>query len=336
VAGADALALAAADSARFELRVARATLSAAPDPDAIVDWLAAHRIDVAILRVPADAGACAEGFRRAGLDPLHADSLVTWECDLQSHVPAAAASGAPELLDATSADGPAIVELLHQVFGQYRNHYNANPLLDGARAVDGYGEWALDHIGHGDRLCRITRHEGRISSLACSSHDAATGLCVGNLHGVAPACGGRGIYTELIRATQRHYRDGGFRRLRISTQLGNLTVQRVWAREGFVFAQAEHTYHLSPLFGCASRGSSVAAALAPHASTNDALWRAHRATLDASEGAGTSRVHLRSVEAARRVMRFVHVQRRIARGSRHVSLALGDDDAILGWAQTDS
>lgn len=234
------------ESARFGLRVFRAILPTI-DVDALFEELIARCVDLAIIRTP---GGSDQLYKIAhyGLHPLHADTLVTYECALQDITPKPLKRQRAIIDVARRGDGQAIIALVKEVFAYYPNHYHANPLLDREDVLDGYCEWALSHIdGKDGNIAWVARVDNRIAAIACSAFDEATGICHGVLHGVHPDFSGSGIYTNLIRHTQHHFRERGYRTLKISTQVGNLPVQRVWVREGFVFAEVFDTFHVNAL-----------------------------------------------------------------------------------------
>src|SRR5262249_25303683 len=163
-------------------------------------------------------------------------------------------------------------DLVQTVFAEYPNHYRANPLLRAEDVVAGYGEWALSHIGADDRTCWVACVDGRIAGLACSAFDLRTGVCQGVLHAVSPDFARRRIYTDLIRFTQNHFRARGLATLEISTQVGNLRVQRVWVKEGFTFETVIDTYHINALFGALAASGPPLTWRAPEQGAADAGW----------------------------------------------------------------
>jgi len=234
------------ESTRFRLRIFRA-LADSLDAEAIVAQLVDERVDVAILRLSPQATNGLRNIHAYGLHPIHADTLVIHECWLQEFQPRPLKNPPGNIRIAGPADAPAIAELMRAVFSEYPNHYRANPLLDRQGALDGYCEWALDHIEKAGRITWISCVGNRIAAIACSSFDEQSRACQGVLHGVHPEFSGNGYYTDLIRYTQIHFRNLGYRRLSIATQAGNLHVQRVWGRESFSLAEVFETFHVNAL-----------------------------------------------------------------------------------------
>lgn len=234
------------ESARFGLRTFRATVTSI-DTDALFEELVACHVDVAILRLPTRDSNQIQNIERYGLRAIHADTLVSYACRLQEHESKPLQNPGLQIDLARVDDEQAIIALIKAVFLDYPNHYHANPLLDRAAVLDGYCEWALTHIGGDNVVSWVARVDGRLAAIACSSFDASEGVCHGVLHGVHPDFSGSRIYTDLIRHTKNYFRNRGYRLLKISTQVGNLTVQRVWVREGFVFDEAFDTFHINAL-----------------------------------------------------------------------------------------
>lgn len=234
------------ESARFGLRTYRAELECV-DTQALFTALVANGADLVILRVPPAVAPTIHALDVYGLATLHADTLVTYGCDLQRVVSTEVSTEGFSIETAGQEERSAIADLVRHVFAGYPNHYAANPLLAQTDVLEGYCEWALSHLSTKHRSAWVARVQGRIAALACNVFDPTTGHCEGVLHGVDPAFAQRGIYTAMIRHTQQHFKRLGYRRLTIKTQARNLAVQRVWAREGFVLDHVQATVHVNAL-----------------------------------------------------------------------------------------
>jgi hypothetical protein len=266
------------ETARFGLSVARASLDDDEvDAAALARQLIKHRIDVAILRIPARPSPGIAALHAIGLAPIHADTLVTYSCDLVQHPPQALLNPSLQIRPAEPVDAPGITALVETVFADYPNHYRANPLFPREDIVAGYGQWALSHIDAANRTCWLACVDGRIAGLACSAFDDRTGVCQGVLHAVSPDFARNRIYTDLIRFTQNTFRERGLKALTISTQVGNLRVQRVWVREGFTFESAMDTFHINALFGAIDAAAEPLSVRAPAEGEADAGWLSARA-----------------------------------------------------------
>lgn len=243
------LVLSHVDSERFGLRVFRGTICSI-DERSLFQELVAESIDIAIVRTPAGAGAALNRLGRFGIHPLHADTLVYYQVALDAYEPRPLRNADLAFSEALPSDRGELESLVASTFNDYTSHYHANPLLDRDSILAGYAEWAAGYLAGGDaRTAWVARRGGAIVAFACCSHDDATGICEGILYGVRPDSAGGGLYGDLIRHTQAQFRNRGFHTMKVSTQVWNLAVQKVWNREGFVLTQAFDTYHVNALLG---------------------------------------------------------------------------------------
>jgi GNAT superfamily N-acetyltransferase len=65
----------------------------------------------------------------------------------------------------------------------------------------------------------------------------------GVLFGVAPGFQGQGIYRSLMISGMKWSQSKGARHMIVSTQIVNISVQKVWTRLGFEPSHAYHTFH---------------------------------------------------------------------------------------------
>lgn len=235
------------DSSRFGLRVFRGTLQTV-DARELFRELAASAVDVAIVRTDAGQGAAIAQLGRYGLHPLHADTLVYYDVALDRHEPKPLRNDDLEFSEAAAGDAAELQALVATTFADYRSHYHANPILDREAILAGYAEWAAGYLrGGSDRTTWVARRDGEIVAFACCSHDHASANCEGVLYGVHPEHAGGGLYGDLIRYTQARFRALGYGRMKVSTQVWNLAVQKVWSSEGFSLVHAYDTWHVNAL-----------------------------------------------------------------------------------------
>lgn len=232
------------DSARFDLDIYRATLSDSDEKAVFADILS-NRADVAILRCPAGTAARLQRLRRFGLEPIQADTLVYYSQNLDRYQPHPVRESGIE--EATPTDSAAIAKLVSQIFADYRSHYHSNSLFSPPAILAGYAEWAQDHLTGSNRQTWVVRQDEEIIAFACCQFDQEQGSCEGVLYGVHPEHAGRGLYGDLIRHTQTAFKARGFKLMKVSTQIGNFAVQKVWSREGFILTQAYDTFHVNAL-----------------------------------------------------------------------------------------
>jgi len=238
------------ESNRFGLRVARGTFDQI-DERALVRDIAAQRLDVAIVRLPAERAGAIQRLSRAGLHAVHADTLVYYEAQLQRLEPVSLRNADLTFAPALEDDRDALEELIALTFADYQSHYHANPRFHAESILAGYLQWARGFVCADDgRQIWVARRGEEIVAFACCRGEVDGASCEGVLYGVHPNHAGGGLYGDLIRYTQAAYRSRGFQRMRVSTQVQNFAVQKVWAREGFVLVQAYDTFHVNALLSC--------------------------------------------------------------------------------------
>jgi len=238
------------ESQRFDMRVFRAVANEIDDRQLFRSMIE-QRIDLLILRMPAPAGKHIAALQRYGLSPLHADTLVYYYVDLSTYEPQTLRNKEVVFDVAREEDFSTLQNLVGTIFVDYQTNYHANSLLDPSAILAGYKEWVCRHVtvtGH-DRITWIVRKADRVLGFCSCSFDEPSGEAEGVLYGLLPDAAGGGLYGDMIRYTQAHFKKLGVRSMKVSTQAHNYAVQKVWCREGFVLKQALDTFHISALFG---------------------------------------------------------------------------------------
>lgn len=67
--------------------------------------------------------------------------------------------------------------------------------------------------------------------------------------GLVPSAAGGGLYGELMRFGQNYALAHGYETMRISTQVQNYAVQKIWGREGLHMTAVYVTVHINSMFG---------------------------------------------------------------------------------------
>ncbi|MBW2693826.1 MAG: GNAT family N-acetyltransferase [Deltaproteobacteria bacterium] len=236
-----------AESERFGFKVMRAKFAEVPAPGALRDMILAEGADLVILRASADKRKELGMLSGAGFPSIVADTLVYYGVDLHRHSPAALRNSDLEFVRVDASLVPELSRLIDMSFCSYTNHYDANAFLKRSDFLAGYKEWAVgfgEHRGD-ERAAWVARRGGEAIAFCTCAWDRDARSADAVLYGVLPTAAGGGIYGDLIRFTQRHYLEAGCSRMRISTQVENFAVQKVWAREGFVMDEALVTIHIN-------------------------------------------------------------------------------------------
>jgi hypothetical protein len=248
-ADASALRFSPFESARFGLRVFRASVDAV-DAAAVAEEIERERIDVAILRIPARALYTVQPLAGLGFAPIVSDTLVGYEMDLSTHKPRTDTGSAVALRPVTRADTELLERMARAIFAGYVSHYHANPLFAHDRILDGYAEWATRHVAADDGSAAwIVEHDGQPVGFSCYRVTADGRQAVGVLNGIVPAARRRGFYSAMLRQMLSQFERLGAQRFAIATQVHNLAVQRTWTASGLLLDGAYNTVHVNAIRG---------------------------------------------------------------------------------------
>jgi ribosomal protein S18 acetylase RimI-like enzyme len=232
------------ESRRFGCRVFRGSVDHI-DPQQTLDFLINNAVDIAILRLPSMHTGNFAFLNELGMPYIVADTLVYYYCNLSSYEPKQIKNNELSFEATTAGDIAVINELVSKIFKDYTNHYYANPFMNKNDILDGYQEWAGNYItGHrSERLSWLTIEKGAfIGFIACFVREDE---CEIILNGVRPEASGRGIYSDMLRFIQNYFKKAGIKIMKVSTQVHNFAVQKVWAREGFFMHESFNTIHIN-------------------------------------------------------------------------------------------
>jgi acyl dehydratase len=236
------------ESERFGMNVYRYT----EDNDIDFRWVKSdiitNKIDLAIIRLNSEKKRENNKIWNIGFPVLHADTLVYYNCKLENlHI--------PELkndltFERCTIDNAVTLDfLVREIFKNYSNHYWTNQMIDRDKALNGYVEWACGFIQHNidesNKMGWLVIKDEKYIGFATCSIEGTEGE--GVLYGVLPEHSGGGVYTDMIRFTQNEMRKQGCEFMKVSTQIHNFSVQKVWSREGFHLWKSYDTYHVNSM-----------------------------------------------------------------------------------------
>ena len=237
----------ARDSLRFGLHVARGVIRSeesnlSASLERLHESLASIRPDIAVLRWPAQHTGLGEALQRRGWSLLPADTLVYWSLDLRS-------DGNDAAKQVIAADEPggvslkAVGDAVRNIFMSYPTHYTASEDFEPQRVLDGYVDWAVRTARENPGDCYALLHGEGLAALATTT-TVDGGRCMEVLlAGTAPARRGKGVYGILLDGLAARAAAAGRGALLISTQASNVSVQRAWARRGFLPIASFTTVH---------------------------------------------------------------------------------------------
>ncbi len=149
-----------------------------------------------------------------------------------------------QLREMTAGDQGAVIHIARTAFSGYYGHYHSDSRLDRRDCDATYVSWcetAVQNMGEVNKTIIAEDAAGICGFLTMKVHDDRQLELV--LSGVAKRVEGRGVYRRMIRQGIEYAITAGFKRVFTSTQIINLTVQRVWIAQGFFPIKFEYTFH---------------------------------------------------------------------------------------------
>ena len=232
------------DSRRFGTSVARLTVGHGTtwSPGLVEEVRAALGGDdqVLVVRHPPELTGLSEVLAESRRRLLPADALVYWET---SAVPLSTSAPTARGLTVTRGIGTAaeLDQTVRATFADYPNHYAVNPLFPPEDVLAGYVEWALRAAGADD--VAVLRDGEGVAGFATWSVEQALGHVEIELAGLVPRARGCGAYGQLLAEVGRVAHEAGIATVMISTQAGNVRVQRAWHRAGLAPMAVFTTLH---------------------------------------------------------------------------------------------
>jgi len=228
------------ESERFGYSFGRCSvpINSAAGPADIARAIESRDPDITVLRYPAERVDWFEQLARRLENRvlIHADNLVYWSLTVGTGRQPDPVEG---LRTANPTDAEMIGDLTTKIFTGYAGHYMANPLLSAAAADAGYRDWAMR-----TPLRDVVVLHDEVSPIGIATTESALEHVEILLAGVIPAQRGIGRYPHLLQAVETIARDCSKSDVVISTQAGNVGVQRAWARYGFLPLTSINTVHV--------------------------------------------------------------------------------------------
>lgn len=228
------------DSERFGVRVARGHILA-DNLSRVLDFCAGEKIDLLIARCATSDLVAAQNMEMNGF--LLMDTLIYYRFDLSKRaIPEDKGQSLVRLLQPEDKEQIRIVAAA--AFKGYMGHYHADRRLDRRRCDEAYTSWA-------ERSCipntaadvvLVAEQNGKVAgfgTLRVNSPQEVEGL----LFAVAPECQGRGVCRALMIRSLEWSRSRVAHRMVISTQITNVSMQKVWCRVGFEPSHSYYTFH---------------------------------------------------------------------------------------------
>ncbi len=228
------------DSERFGVRIARARVTS-DNLSRILDFCAVERIDMLIARCATNDLVAAQSMESNGF--LLMDTLVYYSFDLtKKMIPED--TGKIPLRRFQSGDRAEVRKVASAALKGYMGHYHADRRLDSGQCDEAYRSWAerscsTDNAADEVLVAETGSKVAGFATLRLNSPQEVEGL----LFAVAPESQGRGICRSFMIRSLQWCQEQGAKRMVISTQVTNVSMQKVWCRTGFEPSHSYYTFH---------------------------------------------------------------------------------------------
>ncbi len=233
--------LSAIDENRFGVRTARVANVRLDQLDSIDSFCKANQVKMLIARCYVYELPTAQAMQERGYSLM--DTLIYYTRRLAS-APIAEYSSGIVVRPVEPEEAETIAKLTSQIFRNYRGHYHADPRLNPADCDEVYTSWAYRSVMSrqvADSVLVAERENQVVGFIALRMNSKIEGE--GALYGVDPAVQGHGIGRNLIIGALRWLEANGAEKMVISTQITNVSSQKVWVRLGFEPMHAQYTFH---------------------------------------------------------------------------------------------
>ena len=228
------------DSERFGVRIARAHV-VSDNLSRALDFCAAERIDLLVARCRTSDLEAAQGMESKGF--LLMDTLLYYSFDLtKKEIPVDPCEvRVRRLLPGDEAEIPRVASA---AFKGYLGHYHSDRRLDSGQCDEAYRSWAersctTDKAADEVLVAELGGKVAGFATLRLNSPQEVEGL----LFAVAPESQGKGICRLFMIRSLQWCRAQGAKRMIISTQVTNVSMQKVWCRTGFEPSDSYYTFH---------------------------------------------------------------------------------------------
>jgi len=228
------------DSQRFGVRVARAHI-VPENLSRVLRSCAEEKIDLLMARCATGDLATVQDMEAQGFRLM--DTLLFYRFDLAKRaIPQD--RGEFQVRGLQPGEQNQVRGIAAAAFKGYMGHYHADGRLDRRLCDEGYASWADNSCvskSAADEVL-VAKHDDKVvgfGTLRVNSPQEVEGL----LYAVAPEWQGRSVGPSLMIHSLRWCCSQGAQRMIISTQVTNVSMQRVWCRVGFEPSHSYYTFH---------------------------------------------------------------------------------------------
>ncbi len=228
------------DRERFGVKTARVVGLTADRLLSILDFCTREEVILLIARCNLADLEAAQAMEREGF--LLMDTLVYYNFDLTRRaVPAD--NGVVQVRPIRPDEEDKMITVARESFRGYFGHYHADQRLDKYKCDEAYADWARKAFAsRQSENFLVGEIKGRVTSFGVlRMNNADEGEMF--LGGILPDFQGQGIYHSFLCQGMKWCLSKNAKKMIISTQLKNISVQKVLIKIGFEICRGYYTYH---------------------------------------------------------------------------------------------
>lgn len=237
------IALSQLDFSRFGKVTAKIHLDSRQDLSEVENWCVSNQVDLLIARIKTDEIYCVQNMERAGF--FLADTLVYFANRCMEYTDVLLPKGVSWRV-ATSDDARLLEKMAAKSFKDYKSHYHADLSLNRHDCDLVYSSWAANCClmpNVADVVFLLSLADGIIGFIAVKITDPNVKTAEIVLNGVDPDFQRHGLYFSLMSLVKNWAVENGIQKMVISTQITNVSAQKVWCRQGFEPSHSFYTFH---------------------------------------------------------------------------------------------
>lgn len=228
------------DTERFGILTARVIGLTSESLSAVLDFCCKEHVALLIARSDMANLGAAHAMEKNSF--LLMDTLVYYTLDLIKH-PIPADHGVACIRPIRTGEEEEMILIAREAFRGYFGHYHADKRLNKSQCDEAYVDWTRKSCAARDSgNFLVSEIDGRIVGFGVlKMNNAEEGEYF--LGGIHPDFQGRRIYNSFLCKAMEWFLSKGARKMLISTQLQNISVQKVLIRFGLEITKGYYTYH---------------------------------------------------------------------------------------------
>lgn len=228
------------DTERFGVVTARVIGITSESLSSVLDFCFARKVKLLIARCNMSDLDAAQSMEKKGF--LLMDTLVYYSLDL-ARQDRPAEKGVVRVRPIRAEEEKGMISVARESFHGYVGHYHADSRLDKNKCDEAYTDWARKTFALRDSdnflVGEIDQQIVGFGVLRINSPDEGE-MFLGGIH---PDFQGQGIYYSFLCKAVNWCFSKKVKKMIISTQLKNISVQKVLIKFGFEISRGYYTYH---------------------------------------------------------------------------------------------